>query len=169
MQSQIEFSFFHLCFLNLHTDDDCFLILCTEDKSESVEQYCFIFVKRFNHIIADENHKIKNKYIKIHKTIILLETSHVWFLIIMLMYNKILNLNNYLKILYRNEWKKSSAEKQNNDENDQKKQQSFKNLKEKYAHYFSTEKNDIFKTNDLNDLSLHLLNLKIFWSFFKNK
>ena len=80
-----------------------------------------------------------------------------------------MNLNDYLEILYRNEWERSFTEKQDNDENDQKKQQSFKNLKEKYAHYFSTERDDIFRTDDLNDLSLHLLNSKTFQSFFKNE
>ena len=160
MQFWAELSFFHLCFLNLHTDGDCLLILCTGDKSESVEKLCFIFVKRFDHIIADENHKIKNKHTEIYKIIALLEISHMWFLIVILMYNKILNLNDYLKILYRNEWKRFFAEKQNNDENDQK--QLFKNLKKKYVHYFSTKKNDIFKISNSNDLLLHLLNSKTF-------
>ena len=138
--------FFHLCFLNLHTYWWWLFphSMCTEDKSESVEQCCFIFVRKFDHIIINKNHKIKNKHMKIYKTITLLETSHMWFLIIILMYNKILNLNNYLKILYRNEWKKSSAKKQNNNENDQKKQ-LFKNLKEKYAHYFNTKKMTFLK------------------------
>ena len=40
--------------------------------------------------------------------------------------------------------KKSSAKKQNNNENDQKKQ-LFKNLKEKYAHYFNTKKMTFLK------------------------
>ena len=154
-----EFSFFHLCFLNLHTDNDC-LTLCTENKSESVEQCCFIFVRKFDCVIIDKNHKIKNKHTETYKTIILLEMSHVWFLIIILIYNKILNLNNYLKMLYKNKWEKSFTEKQSNNKNNQ--MQLFKNLKEKYVYYFSTKKDDIFRINDLNNLLLYLLNLKTF-------
>src|SRR5438046_4677762 len=83
------------------------------------------------------------------------------------MYNKILNFNSYLKMLYRNEWKKSFTKKQSNNRNNQK--QLFKNLKEKYAHYFSTKKDDIFKISNSDNLSLYLLNSKTFQSFFKNE
>jgi len=142
--------------------------MCTGDKPEPVGQCRSIFAGRFDRVIADEGHKAKDKHTEAHKAIALLEAPHVWFLTATPMYNKVLDLNGYLEMLYRNEWERPSAGEQGNDGNGQEEQQSFKDLKEEYAHYSSTERDDIFRTGDPDDLPLHLLNPKTFRSFSKD-